>query len=335
MFYWQNYWGSMPVDMSNISKKKLAKLQNNAEFANFFEAYFTLAQNLFEWEGLPDTCDARFLERCLLLFGRAMIAQVDGAYVTLGAAPGAGLNIYGYPIKGFGWGINGFNREFSLYVPGADSSKVLTKASDGRASYEAPEAVVCYDNIDAYPYVSYILSGAQRMSDLIRSCDVAVQNLKCPIFCTVRDQEQVKTIKQALDDRAENALAIIAMKQLDLDQFKTWNIGVVPDTLSAFWEQFRNVEAMLLETLGINANDNTDKRERLLVDEINANNIHTNSNLKKRLHQRELFCERVNDAFGLNISVKIREEVEDDGDDDTGNMASESPTEDAIQRNGD
>ena len=49
-----------------------------------------------------------------------------------------------------------------------------------------------------------------------------------------------------------------------------------------------------------------EKSERLLVDEINSNNEFTEQGLKHRLDSRKLFCEQVNEAFGLNISVKLK-----------------------------
>ena len=62
------------------------------------------------------------------------------------------------------------------------------------------------------------------------------------------------------------------------------------------------------ELLGVNNNPNVDKKERLLVDEVNANNEATEDNISHRLKERELFCERVNKAFGLNISVSVNVE---------------------------
>lgn len=307
--WWLNYWGQMPLDR-RMSKKKFAKWNNNVEFQNHFENYFQLAQGMFTWRGLPDTCDARFMERCLLLYGRAMIAKVDGSYLTLGAANGAGINVYGYPIKGYGWGLNGYNKEFALYVPGADDSPALRNASDGRTGPGAPEAVVCYDNVDQYPYVQYVIQAAARMSDLLRSCDVAVQNLKSPYIISCAESD-LNNMRQALEQKDENVAAILTGKGFSAENMHIWPTNVQPEVLKVFWEQYRNIEAQLLETLGINANDNTDKAERLLVDEINANNETVAHNMDKRLRWRKIFCRQVNDVFGLDVSVEPNEEVMD------------------------
>lgn len=303
--WYDRYYGLMPLTCGNISKKKLSQMQNDIEFVNMFENYFTLAQNIFQWDNLPETCDERFLERSLLLYGRAMIADLDGSLVTLGSANGAGVNLYGYSIKAYGWGLNGFNREFPVYVPGADSTTATRQSSDGTLGSLEPKAVICFDNVDAYPFVTYIFNTAKRVADLLRSCDVAVQNLKSPYIVTC-DETDVNSVKEALSQRDNNVAAIITARSTALDSMRVWQTYASDGTLKAFWEQLRNIEGQLFETLGINSNANQDKRERLLVDEINSNNEFIRSNLDKRLRQREIFCDRVNELFGTSISVHLR-----------------------------
>lgn len=317
--WYNNYWGQMPLDltMSKKSAKKLANIKNQFEFCNFFERYFTLVQNQFRWSGLPDTCDERFLERAFILLGQAMIAKVDGAYVTLGAANGANINLYGRPIHAYGWGLNGFHRHFNCYVPGADDSGVLTKAASGWKwfkSYKAPECVIGYDNVDAYPMVNYIITAAQRLSNLVRATDVAVENSKTP-FVISCDEANVPTVREALKQREDNVAAIIGIKgSFDLQELKIWPTEVNPETLGNLWQQFCNIQNELLETFGIESNPQSDKRERLVVDEINANNQVVRENLAKRLYHRKLFAEHVNEYFGLNISVDVANKNAEEGE---------------------
>ena len=301
----------MPTDKSRISRKRMAQVQNNQEFINMFQNYFTMALDQFAYDGLPETCDERFIERSMLLYGQAMLARYEGAIISPAAANGANLNLYGYPIKGWGWGLNGFNHEFRLFVPGADDSDVTTKAASGLElvdQYRDIEAVIGYDNPDRYPYVAYIFNAARRLADLMRSCDVAVQNLKAPYIISA-DETQKSSVEEAFRRRDENVGAMIFSKlTLNPDNFHVWPVNIDYNTLTAFWQQFRNIEGQLLEILGIDSNADTDKRERLLVDEVNANNERISANFVKRLHQRELWCERANKVLGTNISVHPRKE---------------------------
>jgi len=64
-----------------------------------------------------------------------------------------------------------------------------------------------------------------------------------------------------------------------------------------------------LSFLGID-NANTDKRERLVKDEVNANNSFVDFNALYMLQAREIACKEINVMFGCNVSVKRREGVE-------------------------
>ena len=54
-------------------------------------------------------------------------------------------------------------------------------------------------------------------------------------------------------------------------------------------------------------NANTEKRERLVKDEVNANNADTFSLAEEWLEELKIGCEKVNRMFELNLSVKFRE----------------------------
>ena len=58
----------------------------------------------------------------------------------------------------------------------------------------------------------------------------------------------------------------------------------------------------LMTWLGLN-NANTEKKERLIVDEVNSNNMHILMNLDLEYKNREKACKEINERFGLNIKV--------------------------------
>lgn len=305
---WTPYWGCVPVT-GKIKKKDYAKLQNNQEFTNTFTTFYTLALDLYKWNGLPETCDERILERFLLLNGQAMIAKVDNGFLTLASAGGSDINVYGYPTVGFGYGLNGFNRRFNLFVPGAENYSELRKSPAGNLpGSDSVDAVICYDNSAAYPYVAYIMADAKRLADLVRSTDVAVKTLKSPILIGVSESEQT-SLKQLMEDYEDNVFTILTARGFSLDSIKVWPTAGNPQTIEAIWQQYLNIWSRLLATFGLDSNANSDKKERLLVDEVNANNQYIASSLYKRLEWRKKFCEQVNGQFGLNISVEINPEV--------------------------
>lgn len=67
----------------------------------------------------------------------------------------------------------------------------------------------------------------------------------------------------------------------------------------------RKIEAMFDTDIGI-PNANTDKRERLVTDEVNANNVETQSKCALWLEQLKESVEETNNMFGLELSVDWR-----------------------------
>ena len=72
----------------------------------------------------------------------------------------------------------------------------------------------------------------------------------------------------------------------------------------------RKVEAMFDTDIGI-PNANTDKRERLITDEVNANNIETISRCELWLEQLKKSAQDTNNMFGTSISVNWRYNIEE------------------------
>ena len=58
-------------------------------------------------------------------------------------------------------------------------------------------------------------------------------------------------------------------------------------------------------------NANTDKKERLISDEVNANNYETMAKCSLWLEQLKEDIEKVKDMFGIELSVDWRKEVTD------------------------
>lgn len=316
---WYDYiWGNMPIS-EKVSRKKLAKMGNLIEAQNFFVELFGLAVNTWEWE-LPDTCDSRMIERSRLLYGTYMLAEIGGEFITPACVPGAGLTLYGYASKAWGWGCNGFNHEFTAYVRGAESQEVATSAITLPGN--KPDCVVGLDNALCYPYINYIMTNAFRLSDTLRAADVAVQNLKSPglIFC---DDSQKKTVNDILNAREENIATVIAVKNsVTAGDFSYYPTNQDANTLSEIWNYFCNIQSLATGKWGINSNPQEDKAERLLVDEVNANNQLTEANLDVRERYMELFCRDVKACFGLDINYHRRRKVKMNvSTDDTEGMA--------------
>ena len=58
-------------------------------------------------------------------------------------------------------------------------------------------------------------------------------------------------------------------------------------------------------------NSNTEKRERMITDEVNANNVETITKCELWLEELKKSCERTKAMFGIDISVDWRHKPEE------------------------
>lgn len=279
-------------DFNTLNKKKVALYDNNVEFQNIFYNLLNIAMYSFSIEGLPDSCNERFFKLNLIFNGyAALIKDPDLGYLSLGVRPtmnSSELNIYGeFPdVHAFGW--NGFNKTYTNYMYGTDNTDA--------------EAIICRDNDLMYPMINVIWMYAKRLTDTMRTLDVTARKLKTPYFITC-DEAQKSSIKKILDDVDFNQDSIIANRSTMPNEFNVLQTGVQPESVRVLWEHYSNLESEIRTFLGINSAANLDKKERLVVDEAQANDILTDINIQYRLKSYQQFCDTVNNLWGLNISI--------------------------------
>ena len=278
-------------DYNTLSKKKVALYENDIEFQNMFYNLLNILMYSFSIEDLPDSCNERFFKLNLIFNGyAALIKDPDLGYLSLGVRPTVNsnqLNIYGeFPdVMAFGW--NGFNKQYKNYMYGTDNSDA--------------EAVICRDNDMMYPMINIVWMYAKRLTDTMRTLDITARKLKTPYFITC-DEAQKSSIKKILEDVDFNQDSIIANRSTMPNEFNVLQTGVQPESVRVLWEHYSNLESEIRTFLGINSAANLDKKERLVVDEAQANDILTDINIQYRLKSYQQFCDTVNNLWGLNIS---------------------------------
>lgn len=277
-------------DYNTLSKKKVALYENNIEFQNMFYNLLNILMYSFSIEGLPESCNERFFKLNLIFNGyAALIKDPDLGYLSLGVRPtmnSSELNIYGEFPDVFAFGWNGFNKQYTNYMYGTDNTDA--------------EAVICRDNDMMYPMINIVFMYAKRLTDTMRTLDITARKLKTPYFITC-DEAQKSSIKKILEDVDFNQDSIIANRSTMPNEFNVLQTGVQPESVRVLWEHYSNLESEIRTFLGINSAANLDKKERLVVDEAEANDILTDINIKYRLKNYETFCDTVNNMWGLDI----------------------------------
>lgn len=132
---------------------------NQAYYQFFRSQIIKLALARFRWVGLPETCDARYLEWILLTYGVATIAEDPSGlgYLSLQAVPTGTPNMYNNPTRWNALGANG---------------------TSFRCTHE--NAVLVWDNMERVPLITQIDALAWDMSDIVRTKQVNRVHVKKP-----------------------------------------------------------------------------------------------------------------------------------------------------------
>jgi hypothetical protein len=261
------------------------KAQNlNVLTANdYYDRLRLIAMSIFEWNGLPESCDARFLEKTLYTYGQAIFVEDKTlGYLTLKCTPSSQLNYYDIPLSYNAFGMD-YNKE-----------------------YKTSECVVIRNNFLERPTDWSIVLFSTRLTEAERTIDTNIKGQKTP-FIVRCDNKDLLTMKNIIKQRDDNELTLFGSKSLNLDAIKVFPTvsPFVADKLQEYKQQIWN-EALTF--LGVN-NDggNTQKRERMITDEVNANNEIINLNAKTMLKTREEACRLINEKFGLSVSVRMKD----------------------------
>ena len=274
-----------------------ALLMNDQTYNDYLERMKKICLSMFEWENLPPSMDARYIEMCLFYQGQAaLLYHSDYGYINTMAADGGYINIYGLPTEINCYSYR-FNERRSLYTEDIGEEK-------------DKECILVMNNYERYPTTSSICLFAYRLASAQRTADVNISSNRFPVLLTT-DQKQYYTLKKMYEEYDGNTPAIFADKNL-----------ITPDALKALktdapflcndiMEYKREIWNEFLTTMGIQ--NLSEKRERLITGEVDSNNELLNLNLQALLVPRKRACEQFNEKYGLMgnkaINVKVRSDL--------------------------
>lgn len=274
-----------------------AILMNNQTYVDYLERMKKICLSMFEWQNLPDSMNARFLEMCLFYNGQAALLYSDDyGYINTMAADGGYINIYGLPTELNCYSYR-FNERRSLYT-------VDTGEEKGK------ECILVMNNYERVPTTATISLFAYRLAEAQRTADVNIKAQRTPILLTT-DQKQYFTLKKMYEEYDGNTPAIFADKNLispdSLKAMKTDAQFIGNDIMEyklKIWDEF-------LTFMGLN--NLAEKKERFVTSEVDSNNEVINLNLQALLIPRKEACKQFNEKYGLMgdkaIDVKVRSDL--------------------------
>ena len=266
-----------------MKETDLAMLINNETYADYLNRLRLIATSLFTWENLDDYAGygaSRFLEQSLYEFGRACFIQDDKlGYMALRVNPSDKLNIYELPVRVTAWSI-GYTKDFSF-----------------------DDVVYIMNNELQLPTSNTLTLMAYRLYETERTIDVNLLAQKTPILIE-GDTKTILTLKNVYMQYSGNTPFIFGNKQFDisnkLNVLKT-DAPYIIDKLDIHKHQILN-EA--LTVMGID-NANTDKRERLITNEVESNDQLISYYLNCFYKTRKKACDEINEKFLKDSDVKL------------------------------
>lgn len=158
-----------------------------------------------------------------------------------------------------------------------------------------------------------------RYAAMLSLCDnsiaVNLRNSKVAMIGFVSSKQQAATMQKMYKEIDEGRPAVY-VKRDDMGE-DIIHYNHVKETYIANEVQLlkQSIKNDFLTEVGLN-NANTDKRERLIVDEVNANNDEVKANVQHWLDTMREGLRRANSLFGLDLRVRLRKFDGEGGTDD-------------------
>ena len=263
--------------------KEYEKHLNDITFRDYYKKLKLLAKSVYKWNNLPNGIDEKWIEHFLFTEGKCMIFNDKKLGLMVSRCTETGINHYDEPIN---------------LMP------VATNYCDIREYENGKECVLIRNNDDMIPTETSIMLYAYRLADITRTIDINISAQKTPVLILCKEKQKM-TLKNIYKQWNGFEPVIYGDKDVDLSGVKVLKTDapIVFDTLQIEKNHIWN-ECMTM--LGIN-NANMDKRERLVDDEVQANNEQVEMFALIGLKARQKACELINELFGTNISVDFRD----------------------------
>ena len=287
-------------DISKNNRKFIdSAILNNQTFIDYLDRFRRIALSIFEWQNLPSSMNARWLELCLFFEGKAaLLKDKKYGFINTKCVSDGDFNIYGLPTK-----LKCFSYEYH------ENRALYTGLTENN---QDTDCILVMNDWEGLPTAPTLELYALRLYECQRACDVNIKSQKFPLMVLSNDKQRL-TMQNLYNEYDGNQPFIFGDKALlKEDTLKAINTEApfVADKLTEYKKEIWNE---CLTFLGIN-NIMLEKKERLVTDEANSNNELINLNLQSRLAPRQQAAKEFNELFGLTgsdkeISVRVRSDL--------------------------
>ena len=277
------------INLFNSSYSPSTLHTKNTQMFMFFKKYLLeKVMSVFEFE-LPEMWDKNYFLYSLFLNGYMAVVNTDKFGVICQHCGLRGYNIY-------------YNPTHAIIV-----NPLLTGILEPKINTQCSLIKLQPDYSGVSDIVNYY---ADNMAMTAESCEMNIMNSKLSFLFAVRGKSQAESMKKILDQVMKGELGVFYDEKLKMgsdnipldffnnDLKKNFIAPELQDTLRRWEEMFCN-------EVGI-PNTRSDKKERMIVDEVNSNNIECFTKVELWLETLKEGIKKTNRMFNLNLNVKLR-----------------------------
>lgn len=286
--------------------KRLARNFSNDRTAALermhMKTFTEMAMNRFEWFGLPESVDVRFLEHTLFYNALSVFFVHDtiGPLALRGVGVGP-LNMHDnftrYRVYGNRYVGRTLNSEQS-YQPDPDGTDAMVTLP--------AECVPIWANYLRTPDLDYAMIYASKLADIDRTIEINAKNSRFTKIVT--SSESQKLSMENINRQSEEGSSTIFVDEIyDPENIGAFDIGIPADVHLNIPILRTRIHSDAMSLFGIN-NANQDKKERLVADEVAANDDQVKVMRAINLNARQEACKAIKKVFGLDIWVEYRTE---------------------------
>ena len=273
----------------------------NTALVRFYTRYlFQKLISIYKWSGIPEEWPENYFQYVLFGFGFLAVFDTEQYGILCNECGISGYDVFYQPTT-------------AMIANPILGTMRLTIGEDCELIKVQPDYGSVMDIVSNY---------ADLMAMALETAGINLLNSKLSYVFMADNKQAAETFKKLYDQIASGTPAAVIDKMLvnpdgeDAWRLFTQNVGqnYITDKIL---NDMRTIENQFNTEIGI-PNANTQKRERLITDEVNANNMETQSKVLLWLSTMRKCLDKVNNHYGLNIAVEYRykaqEEVLADGE---------------------